>query len=29
VTHEALYRTLAALARGGELVDEGDALRMR
>jgi CRP-like cAMP-binding protein len=29
VTHEALYRTLAALARAGELVDEGDALRLK
>jgi CRP-like cAMP-binding protein len=29
VTHEALYRTLSALTRAGELVDEGDALRVK
>jgi CRP-like cAMP-binding protein len=28
VTHEALYRTTAALVRSGELTDEGDALRL-
>jgi CRP-like cAMP-binding protein len=29
VTHEALYRTLAALVRAGELADEGHALQLR
>jgi CRP-like cAMP-binding protein len=28
VTHEALYRTIAALVRAGELADEGGALRL-
>ncbi len=29
VTHEALYRTIAALVRSGELTDEGSALALR
>ncbi len=29
VTHEALYRTIAALVRTGELADEGTALTLR
>jgi CRP-like cAMP-binding protein len=29
VTHEALYRTIAALVRTGELVDEGGSLTLR
>jgi CRP-like cAMP-binding protein len=29
VTHEALYRTIGALVRAGELTDEGDALTLR
>jgi CRP-like cAMP-binding protein len=28
VTHEALYRTIAAMVREGELADEGDALAL-
>ena len=28
VTHEALYRTIAALVRADELADEGNALRL-
>jgi CRP-like cAMP-binding protein len=28
VTHEALYRTIGALVRCGELADEGDALTL-
>jgi CRP-like cAMP-binding protein len=29
VTHEALYRTIAALVRSGELSDDGKSLRLR